>query len=61
MIRRRVEFGMTLEDAFRLPDFHKGEMERLAEAGKANEPHTITQTLPGWCRDYSRPQAEVTV
>ena len=46
---------MPLDGAFGLPPLKKGEMERLLEAGKANEPLSITQPLSGWCRDYNIP------
>lgn len=58
-IRRRVGLGMTLDQAFLTPDMHKGEMNRLLEAGLANEPHTLTQSLDEWCRDYHQPLEDV--
>lgn len=58
-IRRRVSFGLTLEDAFVMPQFKKGEIERLIETGRANETHSITKLLSEWCRDYNRPRRVV--
>jgi len=54
-VRRRVNAGLQLEDAFLTSPLKKGEMEAMQEAGRANETHTITQSLRDWARDYNQP------